>query len=64
MVIRVNRGFTAQFTAQQFDGSVGNNLVRVHIGLRARTRLPHNQREMVVQLVIGDFGRGGDNSIG
>ena len=53
VVIRV-----AQRRAQKFIGAVGNNLVGVHIGLRAGTGLPDNQREMGVQPSRRHFRRG------
>ena len=33
VIIRMDRGLAAQFSAQQLDGSVGDDLVGVHVGL-------------------------------
>lgn len=43
-------GFIADLTPQDLCGSVGDYLVRVHIRLRAWTRLPDHQWKLVVPL--------------
>ena len=40
----------AKFCARQLIGAVGNDLVRIHIRLRARAGLPDHQRKMLVEL--------------
>ena len=64
MVVRVNRLFAAFFAAQQFDGAVGNHLIHIHIGLCARTRLPHHQWKLVIPLACLNFLRHAHNGIG
>ena len=64
MVVRVNWFFAAFFAAQQFDGAVGNHLIHIHIGLCARARLPHHQRELVVPFACLNFLRHIHNGIG
>src|ERR1700690_3766766 len=51
----MNRLFRSQFAARQLDGAVSNNLVDVHVGLRAAAGLPDAQRELVVELAGDDF---------
>ena len=43
---------------------VGDDLVDVHVGLRAGARLPHHQREVAVQLAGEDLVRHGANEVG
>ena len=45
----------AQLAAGDLDRAVRDHLVRVHVRLRARARLPHEQREVVVELPVGDL---------
>ena len=35
VIVGMDRGLAAQLSAQQLDGSVGDDLVGVHVGLRA-----------------------------
>jgi len=55
VVVRVDRLLGAHLAAQHLDGAVRDHLVGVHVRLGARTRLPHDQREVVVQLAFDDF---------
>ena len=48
VVIGVDRGLAAQLPAQQLDGSVGDDLVCVHVGLGAGARLPDDEGEVVI----------------
>ena len=64
MVVWVNRFFAAFFAAQQFDGAIGNHLIHIHIGLCARTRLPHHQWKLVVPFACLNFLRHAHNGIG
>ena len=50
IVVRVQQLFACQLIA-----AVGNDLVGVHVGLRAGSGLPDDQREMVVQLAGRDL---------
>ena len=64
VVVRVNRLLRAHHAAHHFDGAVRDHLVGVHVRLRARTRLPHDQREMIVQLAVDHFLRRCDDVLG
>ena len=48
MVIRVDRGLAAQLAPEHLDGSVGDDLVGVHVGLGAGACLPDHQGEVVI----------------
>ena len=43
--------------AAELDGPVGDDLVGVHVGLRAAARLPDAQRELVVEVALGHLAR-------
>ncbi len=47
--------------AQHLDGAVRDDLVRIHVRLRARARLPDGEREMRVELAVDHFLRGSDD---
>ena len=63
VVIGVNGFFTAHFAAENFDGAVGNNLVRVHVGLRARPGLPDDQRKLTGQRAVDNIIGGLNNRL-
>ena len=48
----------AEDPAHQLDGPVGDDLVGVHVGLRAGAGLPDEEREVVVEAAPGDLLRG------
>src|ERR1700756_3783494 len=48
----------AEYTASKLDRAVGNHLVGVHVGLRARTGLEYHQRKLGVQPTVDDVLRG------
>src|SRR5690606_25045377 len=53
IVIWLEDEFTfADFTSGKYLRTIGNHLINVHIGLRPRTRLPDDQRELVVQFTL------------
>jgi len=56
--------FGAKLSTKNLDGTVGDDLVRVHVGLSARASLPDDKREMVVQLALDDFVSSLDDSVG
>ena len=60
----MNRLLGAALAAEEFVGAVGDHLVEVHVGLRARPGLPHHQREMIVELALDDLARGADDGAG
>ena len=55
VVVRMNRLFAAETSAADFDGAVGDDLVGVHVGLRAAAGLPDFQGEMLVPSPGDDF---------
>ena len=63
VIIGMHRRFRAQLAAQDFNGAVGNHLIGIHIGLGARTGLPHGQGEVIIELSFGHlFGRADDRT--
>ena len=42
----------ANHAAGKLDGAIGNHLVRVHVGLRARPCLKHDQRKLTVPTAV------------
>jgi hypothetical protein len=60
----MHRVLRADLAAQHLDGAVGDHLVGVHVRLRAGTRLPHHEREVVVELAVDDLLRRRDDGIG
>ena len=50
VVVRVDRLLRAQLAAGQLDGAVRDDLVRVHVRLRAGAGLEDDQREVVVEV--------------
>ena len=52
MVIGMDGFFRTHHPAQHLNGPVGDHLIGIHVRLRARTRLPDNQREMIIELAL------------
>ena len=48
MVIGMHRRFAAACARQRLIGDAGNNLVHIHVRLRAAARLPDDKRELRV----------------
>ena len=48
VIIGVHRSLAAQFSSEQLNGSVGDDLVGVHVGLGAGACLPDHQGEVVI----------------
>ena len=63
MIIGVDRAFRADLTAQDLNRPIGDNFIRVHVGLRPGPGLPDHEREMRVELALNHFIRGGDDRI-
>ena len=55
MVVGVNGLLRTQRATDQLNTTVRNHFVKVHVGLCARTCLPHIQRKLSVQLTADDF---------
>ena len=55
MVVRMHRRFCAERRAELLIGEVGDDFVGVHVGLRARAGLPHDQRKMRIEFAIDNL---------
>ena len=55
VVVRVHRLLGAQRAAQQLDGAVGDDLIHVHVRLRARAGLEDDEREVLIPLASDDL---------
>ena len=64
MVVGVDGAFPASRTAEQLVGTARDYLVGVHVGLRARAGLPHDEREMIVELSFGHLASRRDDRFG
>ena len=53
VVVGVDWLLAAHCAAEDLDGAVGDDFVRVHVGLGARASLPHHKREVVDELEGG-----------
>jgi hypothetical protein len=63
VVVGVDRLLGAHLAAEHLDGAVGDHLVGVHVGLGAGAGLPDDEREVIVELAVDDFLRGGDDGL-
>ena len=63
VVVRVNGLLRAAFAAEQFVRAVGDDLVHVHVGLRAAAGHPDFQREFAVELPGEDLVAGGADRV-
>src|SRR5262245_4058446 len=61
MIVRMHRRLCAKRSTELEVGSVGDHFIDVHVGLRSRPRLPHQQWEMTVQFAVGDVLGNGRN---
>jgi hypothetical protein len=64
VVVGMDGVLRAELSAEHLDGAVGDHLVGVHVRLRARPGLEHDQREVVVELAGDDFVRRRDDQLG
>ena len=55
VIVGVHGGLGAHGAARNLDGAVGDDLVGVHVRLRARAGLEDDQREVVVELAGDDL---------
>src|SRR3546814_766387 len=55
VIVRMHRLLAAAHAARQLDGSVGNDLVGIHVRLRARPGLKNDQGELFIELALYDF---------
>ena len=64
MVVRVHRHLRAHLAAGLLDRAVRDDLVDVHVRLRARTGLPDDEREVIIELAGDDFVGSTDHHVG
>jgi len=57
MIIGVDWFLGTQFASQDLDGTIGNDLIGIHVGLSAGTSLPDDEREVIDQFQACDLGR-------
>ena len=57
MIIGVNRRLATALAGQRLVRATGDHLVHVHVGLGARSGLPDDERELIVELARDDLGR-------
>ncbi|MCY1283300.1 hypothetical protein D9M70_321760 [compost metagenome] len=55
VVVRMHRLLAADLAAEQLDRAVGDDLVEVHVGLRARSGLPDRQRKLLRPAAFDHF---------
>ena len=63
VVVRVAVVVFAFFVAEDFQGTVGDDFVGVHVGGGARPALDHVHQELVVQFAANDFVAGGADGV-
>ena len=64
MVVGVHGLLGAELAARDFDAAIGDDLVDIHVALRAAAGLPDAEGEVVVEFAGGDFVRGLDDERG
>ena len=52
VVVGMDRLLRTHHSAGELDGAIGDHLIGVHVGLRARSGLEHHQRKLAVQLPV------------
>lgn len=55
VVVGVDGLLGTHLATENLNGTVGDDLVGVHVGLSARAGLPDNQREVIQQLTLGNL---------
>ena len=63
VIVGVHGLLAAHFSSQQLDGAVGDDFVGVHVALRAGSRLPDYEREVVDEFEACDFLCGLDDCV-
>src|SRR3546814_10397853 len=59
----MDRLLVTALAAEDLVGAVGDHLVDIHVGLRARAGLPHDERKMLVPLARSHFAGGLDDRL-
>ena len=57
MIVRMHRLLRSHLSARNLNRAIRDDLIHIHIGLRARPRLPNPQRKLVIQLPRNHFVR-------
>ena len=57
VVVGMDGVFAAELASGEFNRAVGDDLIGVHIALRARAGLPDDKRKMIVKFAINDLKR-------
>src|SRR5262249_31708822 len=60
-IVGMDRVLRAELSAQKLVRAIGDHLVDIHVGLRARPRLPHDQRKMLVEPALAHLAGGPDD---
>ena len=55
MIVGMNLVLGPELAAGQFDRTVGDDLVGVHVGLRAAPCLPYHERKVLVEQTVDDL---------
>ena len=55
VVIGVDRLFRSHLSACHLNRTVGDDLVDIHVGLRAAAGLPDAQRKLIIEFAVNDF---------
>ena len=64
VVVGMDRCLRADHSAEHLDRAVGDHLVGVHVRLRTRAGLPHDERKFGVELAVDHFLRRADDRVG
>ena len=63
VIIRVHRLLGAHLAAEYLDGAVGDDLIRIHVGLGAGPGLPDDKGEVLIELAVDHFVGGLDDGL-
>ena len=64
VIVRMYRLLRSHFAARNLNRTIRDDLVHVHVGLRAAAGLPNAQRKLVIQLTGNDFVGSFDDELG
>ena len=64
VVVRMHQRFLAEAPTERLVGEVRDDLVGIHVRLRAGAGLPDHQRELVIVPALQDLRRGGRDGVG
>src|SRR4029077_634043 len=55
MIVRMNWCLRAECAAELEIGGIRNHFIDIHVGLRAGSGLPYEQRKVSIQFAVGDI---------